>query len=383
MAACAAPTAHASTDSTAVGDNRPVWHITAGVSPAFVIGTNTFLQGGNPENKAVRYSLTGSLRGGFNFSPSSKLGRIYPGIYQGIGVDARTFFAGSLLGSPTSVHIYQGMPVFHFGKKLWLGYEWKFGAAFGWKYHKEGSNDKNSSISSPVTAQMAIAFKLNYAVSNNWHLSFAIEGNHFSNGNTEAPNAGVNTVGATIGLTYVINPAQPLPASPELTAEADRKDWYFDIMAYGAKRKRILSVAGKTELCPGKFGVAGLQFTALRKFNRWIAAGPGLDLQYDESSGLPPYHVEGTTGNYLKFYHPPFGKQIGAGISAHAELTAAIFAIDAGLGYEFICPDGNKAFYQSLSLKGFITSRLFLNVGYRLGNFKESQNLMLGAGIRL
>ena len=70
-------------------------------------------------------------------------------------------------------------------------------------------------------------------------------------------------------------------------------------------------------------------------------------------------------------------------MSAHAELTMPIFSVNAGVGYDFVCPQGNQRFYQSLSLKTFVSRRLFLNVGYRLGNFKYPQNLMLGIGVRL
>ena len=60
-----------------------------------------------------------------------------------------------------------------------------------------------------------------------------------------------------------------------------------------------------------------------------------------------------------------------------------IFCINAGLGYNILSPKGDKRFYQSLTLKTFITRSVFINVGYRLGNFKDPQNLMLGAGVRL
>lgn len=380
LAACAAQDASAQTDTIS---NAPVWHVSALASPSYVFGTCTFLQGENTKGKTINCALSGSLRAGFSFSQQSRPGRLYPGMYQGIGLESYTLFAPSLLGSPVAAHIYQGTPVFHFSNRLWLGYEWKFGAAFGWKHHKKDSDDNNSAVSTNITAQMGIALRLNYSVTPCWHLSLAIEGVHFSNGNTSSPNSGVNMAAATIGLTYIINPHPTISSSPQPDADADRPGWHYDIMAYGARRKRILTISGQSELCPGSFGVGGLQFAVMRKFNRWFSAGPAVDLQYDESAGLPPYHVEGTTGDYLKFYRPPFGKQLSAGLSAHAELTAAIFAINGGIGYDLLCPKGNEAFYQSLSLKAFITPRLFLNVGYRLGNFKESQNLMLGAGVRL
>ncbi len=71
------------------------------------------------------------------------------------------------------------------------------------------------------------------------------------------------------------------------------------------------------------------------------------------------------------------------GLAAQAELTMPIFSINAGLGFDIISPKGDKRFYQSLTLKTFVYRNVYLNVGYRLGNFNEPQNLMLGVGVRL
>ncbi len=121
----------------------------------------------------------------------------------------------------------------------------------------------------------------------------------------------------------------------------------------------------------------------MRRLNRWVAVGPSLDIQFDESAGLEPYWVQWTTGDDIKFHRPPFGKQLSAGLSAHAELTMPIFSVNAGIGYDFVNPAGNQRFYQSLALKAFVTRHIYVNVGYRLGDFKRPQNLMLGAGVRI
>lgn len=59
-----------------------------------------------------------------------------------------------------------------------------------------------------------------------------------------------------------------------------------------------------------------------------------------------------------------------------------IFAVNVGLGYDIINPRGDKAFFQSLTLKTFVTGHIYINTGYRLGDFKDPQNLMLGLGYR-
>ena len=214
--------------------------------------------------------------------------------------------------------------------------------------------------------------------------SVGLDGTHYSNGNTTYPNPGVNSVGLSVGLAWIINPeGVSREATPEEIRRADRRRWFYDIMAYGAWRRRVVRVDDQEQLCPGRFGVAGLQFSPLLALNRYVAVGPALDLQWDESAGLAPYHVEGTWDENIKFRRPPFGKQLSAGVSAHAELTMPIFAVNVGLGCELLNPKGDKRFYQSLALKTFVTRRFFINVGYRLGNFKDPQNLMLGAGVRL
>lgn len=374
-------------DTIPSGFSRPLeWNVGAQFSPAFVPGTNSFLKGNNPLEKRISASFSGDIRADFRFSPVTREGMLFRGLYQGIGLGANTFFANEILGTPVSAYVYQGAPIARFNSKLWLGYEWQFGAAFGWKHFDDETGIDNAAISTPVTAHMGISLKLHYALSDRWNMSFGIGANHYSNGNTTLPNAGVNRIGAVIGLAYTINPQKNEP-EPDMNIgiEADRKYWFYDITAYGAWRRRIVYISESSEptLCPGKFGVVGLQFSPMRQLHRCVAVGAALDIQWDESAGLAPYWVEGSYDENIKFERPPFGKQLSVGLSAHAELTMPIFCINAGLGYNILSPKGDKRFYQSLTLKTFITRSVFINVGYRLGNFKDPQNLMLGAGVRL
>lgn len=363
--------------------HAPLWHVGAGVAAGVVPGTNRFLTGDNSSGKSVDADFSASMRAGFCFSPHSRTGKLYPGVYQGLGLEARTFSSGGLLGSPVSLYVYQGVPLVHFSPRLWLGAEWQFGAAFGWKHFRAGIDEENGAVSTAVTAHMGVGLRLNYELSASWRLTGGIDLRHFSNGNTSYPNAGVNTTGLSLGLTYLISQPQAPAPDEALVAEADAGRWMLDIVAYGAWRKRGVTEREDAIMVPGRFGVAGVQVAPMRKFNRWLAAGASLDMQYDQSAGIEDYWVEGTWGNDVKFYRPPFGKQLSVGLSMHAELTLPVFAINAGLGYDFVCPEGDRPFYQSLTLKAFVTRNVFLNVGYRLRHFKDPQNLMLGIGVRL
>ncbi len=360
------------------------WRVGIETSAAFVPGTNSFLRGETPDGGRVWRSFSGAVHAGFSFNPRSREGMLYPGLYQGLGLDARSFCAKSMLGTPVSAYVYQGAPVVRFGDRLWLGYEWKFGAAFGWKHYDRETAGYNASVSTSVTARMGLGVKMCFRLSQCWTVGLGREADQFSNGNTSYPNGGVNTVGAVIGLTYVIEPQAGVGGMMDGAYLAeDCHDWFYDITVYGSWRKRGLIIDGEAQMCPGRFGVVGLQFSPMRRLNHVVAVGASLDLQYDESSGLASYWVEGTSGDEILFWRPPIYKQLSAGVSAHAELTMPLFAVNAGLGYDFLKPAGDKRFYQSLTLKTFLTKRLYINVGYRLGSFKEPQNLMVGLGFRI
>lgn len=360
-----------------------MWRIGWETSMGWVPGTNSFLEGYNLQDKRIRNMLSGTFRTEFSFHPQSKEGQLYPGLYQGIGVGVNTFFAHSLLGTPLSLYVYQGAPIVHLNQRLWLGYEWKFGAAFGWEHHMKDSNDNNSSVSTDVTALIGLGVKLHYQLSR-WRVSVGIDGTHFSNGNTSFPNAGVNAIGASIGVAYSLSTEEKGLTTSAERAKGDIESggWMVDVTAFGAWRKRIVSVYDDPQVCPGKFGVAGLQLSPMYRLNRHVAIGSALDLQWDEGSGLASYWVEGSSGKEIKFNRPPFAKQLAVGVSAHAELTAPLFAINVGMGYNLMNPEGEKRFYQLLALKTFVTRRAYLYTGYRLGSFKDPQNLMLGLGYR-
>lgn len=373
-------------DTIPRGSERPLdWWVGVGINPAYVPSTNDFLDGFNSGDKKINKSLGGEFRFFFRYNPETRPGMLYPGLYQGVSIGMTTFNASQVLGNPASLTAFQGAPIFHMGSKVWFGYEWRFGMAFGWK-HEDYMDNINGVISTSVTAHMGLSAKFHFQVSDRVELSAGAEAAHFSNGHTSWPNGGVNSIGLVMGAAYSLNSPKPQRKAPAaLIEEADRGRWFLDVMAFGAWRTRVVAVGEDATpvLCRGKFPVAGCQVAGMRRLNRFVALGPSLDFQWDQSAGLADYWVDGFDTDDVRFYQPPFSKQISLGISGRAELTMPIFSLNVGIGYDFVNPKGNKAFYQSLALKTFVTKNLYLNVGYRVGSFKDPQNLMLGLGVRL
>ncbi len=373
-------------DTISSGFSAPLkWRAGIDLSAGWVPGTCAFIRGDNPSKSPINSYIGGDARVDFSFNPKSRPGILYKGLYQGIGIGANSFFHAKTLGTPISVYAFQGAPFAKLGNNVWLGYEWQFGAAFGWKSYCEQSTYNTAPVSTHATAHMGISAKIHYTISDRWELNAGVLLKHFSNGNTSFPNRGVNSVGAVVGVSYNLNAVEKRNpySNNSLIEEADKGKWMFDIMAFGAWRKRVLVIDNSPTILPGKFGVLGMQFSPLRKLNRYVAVGPAIDILWDESADLAPYWVEGSYGENILFRRPKFGDQISVGASAHAELTMPIFTLNAGLGYDFIKPNGERRFYQSLTLKTFITHNIYLNVGYRLARFQDPQNLMLGIGVRL
>ena len=365
---------------------RPSHSIGFDLRPGYVFPTASFFRGNNNALRPVDATLALHLKYAFRFSPDSRLGRLYPHAYQGIGVAWNTFFNTGEVGTPAAVYVFQGSRIARLAPGLTLDYEWNFGASFGWQKYAVYANPYNNVVGSRINAYINAGLFLNWQVAPQWSLTAGIDLAHYSNGNTNYPNSGVNTVGARIGMmrTFGGSPSEVTPSSipaDEPSSLAGRIS--YDVLLYGSTRKRGLFLDNHAELIPGSFAVAGLNFNPMYVVNKYFRAGLSLDAQYDESANLKEHWVEGTGGDDLKFYRPPFREQFAVGLSLRAELNMPIFSVNVGIGRNVICKGADTdVFYQILALKAFVTRHLFLHVGYQLSDFHNPNNLMLGLGWR-
>ena len=85
---------------------------------------------------------------------------------------------------------------------------------------------------------------MHYDMTSRVRLSFGLEAIHYSNGNTSWPNAGVNSLGASVGVACLLGSdktSEEVEAPAWLEEEADRGRWFYDLIAFGAWRKRIVN----------------------------------------------------------------------------------------------------------------------------------------------
>ena len=385
-AACAAALAASASDSIAVAHRLEL-----SVRGAYVLPTNKIVKGGNRYDATTRSAFGGALEYSFSFSPKSRYGRYYPYAYQGVGVGFTAFNSSKVTGNPVNIYVLQGSRIATLSPRLTLDYEWNFGVSAGW--HKIGEANPFDytdidGFGSHVNAYIDLGLKLNYAVSNRLSITAGVNISHFSNGNTDYPNPGVNVLWGKVGVLWTLGDAPTLP----------RPDWSdfeqhvsYDITAYGAWRKNLYDssygydfLEADVRLIPGHFGVGGLNVNPMWHFNPIFSVGGSLDFQYHEGANLSPYKVPSTSAEDPKFYRQPFSHRVMAGVSARIELQMPIFAVNIGIGHSVYAPGGRdlRGWYQMFTLKTFITKNLYLSTGYRLERFRNPGNLMLGAGWR-
>lgn len=358
------------------------------IRPSYVFPTHEFFKGSNHTGKSINSTFAGHLKYGFKFSPDSELGKLYPYAVQGIGIGYNTFFNSEEIGNPLAVYVFQTSRIATLSRRLSFDYEWNFGASFGWKKFDEVTNPNNRVVGSKVNAYINLGFLLNWQIAANTNLRAGIGVTHYSNGNTSYPNSGVNTIGASIGITRSFGGGRN---GEETLGEQSKPifDRYisYDLIVYGATRKKgVFPEDHSPLLAPGSFAIIGLNFNPLYNISRYFRAGLSLDMQYDESANIVQYIANDeipSTSEELKFYQPSFREQFSAGLSVRAEIVMPIFSINLGIGKNFICKSSDtNSFYQTFVLKTNITKHIFLHTGYQLYKFKDPNNLMLGIGYR-
>lgn len=368
--------------------NRVEHIIGLDIRPSYIFPTNEFFKGINNTGKRINSTFAGHLKYGFKFSPDSELGRSYPYAIQGIGIGYNTFFNSEEIGNPLTVYVFQTSRIATVSPELSFDYEWNFGASFGWKKFDEENNPYNRVVGSKINAYINLGFLLNWQITADTNLKAGIGVTHYSNGNTSYPNSGVNTIGASIGITRSFGSEKNGNETlGKLSTPVFDRYISYDLIVYGATRKRgVFPENHDPLLAPGSFGIIGLNFNPLYNISRYFRIGLSLDMQYDESANIGQHIANDeipSTPDNLKFFRPSFKEQFSMGISVRAEIVMPIFSINLGIGKNFICkgPDTNS-FYQTFVLKTNITKNIFLHTGYQLYRFKDPNNLMLGIGYR-
>lgn len=351
--------------------------------PAFVIPSAPFFVDASNKGFSIRHSLSGHMSYSFGF-PSGSLGnRVFSDTYQGIGMAYYDFGNRLELGNPFAAYVFQRSRISRLSSRISLDYEWNFGLSAGWKPYDHENNPNNIIIGSKVNAYLNVGLHVNWKLAHNWALISGIDATHFSNGNTEFPNAGLNTVGFKAGFLYDFLTAESDIESQKGDLQVPKfpRHISYDLVVFGSWKRKGVDFFGRQVASPHKYPVVGAYFAPMYNFGYRFRAGFSLDAIYDGSANV--YTVDYFTGTEQAFFKPSRDRQVALGASARGEYVMPIFTISVGMGANVLHRGGDlRGTYQAVALKVRTSRSLFLHIGYNLKDFQEPNYLMLGLGYR-
>ena len=377
--------------------------LSLGVRSGFVTQHHDLFRGVNATATPINASASAHIQYAFRFPSTSRLGRIMPSAYQGVGVAPYTFFNHEVMGTPVAFYVFQGAEVARFSESLSLDYEWNFGASAGWH--------RNLVVGTKVNAYINLGLMLKWQPGLcssafcrslvGWTFAAGLDMTHFSNGDTTLPNVGTNIIGARISASRAFGATAGMAADRgsaarvdirqlrrEARAELSRKSFLkrteLDVILCGTVNAETITYQDKEYKLDGKFGVAALHINPLYRVTPCFLVGPAVDVQYNEGINLAD-HVAGINPvtDEIRFHRPPLAEQLAAGLSLRVELQAPIFAVNLGFGHNIIYKGPELGgFYYLAALKTFVTDSLFMHVGLKVCDTESSNNLLLGLGWR-
>lgn len=266
------------------------------------------------------------------------------------------------------------------------------GIAFCTDPYNDDTNRDNELIGSRLTLFVNLGLQLRCRVAPQWSLSLGADFKHFSNGQLARPNLGANTVGATLGATYDIEPQPSVPqtvlaraASGGPQAVAHPRFWYMELSA-SIIPKTLLEHFNlyHTSHSPVHIAYSGM-LAAMYRYRLHHASGIEADYTYapyadairhlDEALSHPGYrysrHVLG-----LGLRHEVFYKHW----SLHIGCGTYLFR---RMGYTASTYD--KRLYQFLGLRysfPFTHHRLFVGYNVKAHQFSKADCMQFALGWR-
>ncbi|PPL00539.1 acyloxyacyl hydrolase [Parapedobacter indicus] len=351
--------------------------------PAFVMPSVSFFDGVNQRQLPIKRSWSGHMNYSFGF-PSGSLGsRVFSDTYQGIGVAYFDFGNRLELGSPLAAYMFQRSRITRINSQMSLDYEWNFGLSAGWQPYHPMTNPNNIIVGSKVNAYLNAGVHVRWKLLPRWAVMGGVDATHFSNGNTEFPNAGLNTLGVKMGVLYDFSPkesdeTEQIKAMKSLEFP---KHVSYDLVVFGSWKRTGVDFLGTQVASPYKYPVIGAYFAPMYNFGYRFRAGVSLDAIYDGSANV--YTADYIVGTEQLFFTPDKDRQVALGTSIRGEYVMPIFTISLGLGANVLHKGGDlRGTYQAVALKVRVTRSSFLHIGHNLKDFREPNYVMLGMGYR-
>lgn len=256
------------------------------------------------------------------------------------------------LGSAFAVYPTINLPLVQ-NKVQSLNFKIGIGLGYLTNHFDRIDNYKNFAIGSHLNIAASLYFQYRRRISKMMTFTTGIGLTHFSNGSMKTPNYGLNILTATVGISsYLSNPNRSLNQKilPELyTFEFDGRKYLSIDFATAFAYKDMSDQYGESFIVMAAFANIMGRVSYKSKF------GLGIDLTYDASDKLvlERKYVYVTNNLHLT--------KFGVNIAYELIMDRLSFLINAG--YYLSGMDRSEGeLYQRLTLKYFITKKLFANI---------------------
>ena len=149
------------------------------------------------------------------------------------------------------------------------------GMAYATKIFHRTENHKNLFYSSHINAAFGFLGEFSYKVNDHFSVNVNPLFNHFSNGETNMPNDGMNVPGISFGLKYESNRNPVIRKTAKPTPEK-RKLNFSITPSFGIKETKPFEGP--------KYYIYSISSDILYKITRWQYIGGGFDFIYDEEN---------------------------------------------------------------------------------------------------
>lgn len=374
---------HKKNNEVSTKDNKGFLHqLTVEYRGGYVIPSKPFYKTDKTPDLTFGFVQSTHLKYAFALPEESLGNQLFPNTYQGLGIAIFDFGNTKQIGTPKALYFFQKSRITTFSPRLSLDYEWNFGISTGWQPYNAITNPSNVIVGSTVNAYINLGASMKWKMADKLALSAGIDFTHFSNGNTEYPNAGVDIPGYKLGISYDISKNSIHKKEREVFNPSEESKYIsYDFVVFGSWRRKGVNFFGQQIPSPQKYPVIGGYFAPMYNLGNRLRTGISLDMIYDGSANV--YTEDYIVGTQQEFFKPDWNKQVALGLSARVDYVMPFFTIAGGIGTNVLHAGGDfNGTYQSFALKIQATRSSFVHIGYNIKDFHEPNYLMLGLGYR-
>ena len=268
-------------------------------------------------------------------------------------------FNNSMLGSGFALMPYVSFPIIKKRKLAELHFRLASGVGYASKTFNLDENRKNTIISSHFNAAFNFLLQYHWKPFPQAELLTGISFTHFSNGTYKIPNAGINVVGANVGLT--INLGERVPVNHNSFPILEKR-WRW-IASVGGFVKETEPVNRK------KFVAITASCNALKRFTPKSSYGAGLDVMLDGSM-KEKFRQQGKSMDV----------PVRMGVTADYELHVGKITFPIQQGFYIVDPyKGDTFLYQRIGMRYHLPKNLTLQICLKT-HFAKADYAEFGVG---